>query len=94
MWSLLIPICLAFFYLLWSVSALDTCDDAHARCSSIPALWPFLLLYALFIAFDDAPEHGGRSSPWVRSMRIWQYFTEYYPATCVPFSCRTSASLM
>ncbi|KAH7105911.1 diacylglycerol acyltransferase [Auriculariales sp. MPI-PUGE-AT-0066] len=64
MWSLLIPICLILFNIL----------------CSIPALWPFIALYCVFIAFDRAPEHGGRSSRWVRGMIVWKYFAQYYPA--------------
>ncbi|EJD48089.1 diacylglycerol acyltransferase [Auricularia subglabra TFB-10046 SS5] len=65
MWALLIPICMIIFYFI----------------CSIPALWPFIVLYGLFIFLDGAPEHGGRSNQWVRGMRIWRYFAEYYPAT-------------
>lgn len=52
--------------------------------SSIPALWPFLAIYVAWIRWiDKCPEHGTRLSPWFRSSKIWQYFAEYYPASCV-----------
>ncbi|KAH8116371.1 diacylglycerol-acyltransferase, partial [Phellopilus nigrolimitatus] len=31
---------------------------------------------------DNSPEHGGRSSQWFRSLWLWTYFVEYYPASC------------
>lgn len=61
----LIPISLAFFFLL----------------CSFPPLWPFILIYVLWVIFDEAPEKGGRRSAWVRSWRIWDYYTSYFPAS-------------
>jgi len=54
-------------------------------CSSYPPLWPFMLLYFIWIRFDPAPERGGRMSPWLRGIRFWKFFAEYYPASYVPF---------
>lgn len=59
-------------------------DDITTSCvfSSIPALWPFLALYLIWVRWiDDAPEKGGRSSQWFRSSRFWRYFADYYPAS-------------
>lgn len=52
--------------------------------SSIPAFWPFLAIYVAWINWvDKSPEHGTRLSPWFRSLKIWKYFAEYYPASYV-----------
>ncbi|KAF8548717.1 DAGAT-domain-containing protein [Imleria badia] len=49
---------------------------------SIPALWPFLAIYVAWINWiDKSPENGTKLSPWFRSLKIWQYFAEYYPAS-------------
>ncbi|RPD58967.1 DAGAT-domain-containing protein [Lentinus tigrinus ALCF2SS1-7] len=49
---------------------------------SFPPLWPFLAAYWVWIAYiDKSPEHGGRMSPWFRSLRFWRYFADYYPAS-------------
>ena len=57
-----------------------------AAYSSYPPLWPFLLVYMIWIHIDSAPEHGGRLSPWFRSIRFWKFFAEYYPASYVYFT--------
>jgi len=65
LWSLLLFICSVIFFML----------------CAIPALWPFIGLYVVFIYFDKSPEHGGRVNPWVRGHAIWKYFADYYPAS-------------
>ncbi|KLO19104.1 diacylglycerol-acyltransferase [Schizopora paradoxa] len=35
----------------------------------------------IFVYFDKAPEHGGRSNHWFRSCLFWRYFADYYPAS-------------
>ncbi|TDL23700.1 DAGAT-domain-containing protein [Rickenella mellea] len=66
LWALLLPITLCLFLCL----------------CTFPPLWPFIIVYMLWVHFwDAAPEHGGRSSQWFRSMRLWTYFAEYYPAS-------------
>jgi hypothetical protein len=41
-------------------------------------------VYYVWIRYiDKSPEHGGRISPWFRSLKIWQYFAEYYPVSLV-----------
>ncbi|KAI5122490.1 hypothetical protein M0805_001399 [Coniferiporia weirii] len=65
-YELLIPIMYSVFFFL----------------CSYPPLWPLILTYVIWMYFiDKSPEYGGRSSQWVRSMRIWTYFAEYYPAS-------------
>ena len=67
--------------------------------SSFPFLWPILAVYMIFVYFDKAPEHGGRSNQWFRSCLFWRYFADYYPASYVRLSlsiddsCLSSAGL-
>ncbi|KIM90195.1 hypothetical protein PILCRDRAFT_174692 [Piloderma croceum F 1598] len=65
-WSVLMPLMLCVYLLLLS----------------IPPLWPLLIAYLLWILYiDNSADHGGRSSPWFRSMRFWRYFADYYPSS-------------
>ncbi|KAI0057261.1 DAGAT-domain-containing protein [Artomyces pyxidatus] len=66
---------------LWSTLIITTQALVLFLCS-FPSLWPLLLAYVLWALYvDQAPERGGRMSPWFRSMRVWTYFAEYYPAS-------------
>jgi len=66
---------------LWSVMIVLSAAAFLLLCS-YPPLWPFLAVYAIWGRWiDKSPEHGGRRSPWFRSLRFWQYFAEYYPAS-------------
>ncbi|KAG6840505.1 hypothetical protein C0991_006302 [Blastosporella zonata] len=68
---------------VWSVMIVITAVVFLLLCS-IPPLWPFLAIYLVWArCFDDSPEHGGRMSPWFRSLRYWKYFADYYPASYV-----------
>ena len=64
---------------------LGFCNAPHVpfTCRSIPRLWPFLILYVIYMFTDKSPEHGGRISPWFRGTKFWRLFAEYYPASCV-----------
>lgn len=76
--------------MLWYVAVLPASmlDSPCMLSSSIPALWPFLALYIAWIRWiDKSPEHGTRLNPWFRSLKIWKYFAEYYPASYVSGSC-------
>ncbi|KIY70162.1 diacylglycerol acyltransferase [Cylindrobasidium torrendii FP15055 ss-10] len=49
---------------------------------SIPALWPILLAYYIWIHYiDRAPARGGRTSKWLRNSKWWRYYADYYPAS-------------
>ena len=67
---------------------------ANSEGSSIPPLWPFLALYLLWVAIDGAPERGGRRSEWVRRWRLWDYYADYYPCSCVPLLCNILFKVM
>ncbi|KAG6877538.1 hypothetical protein C0993_006231 [Termitomyces sp. T159_Od127] len=65
----------------WSVMIVITTVAFLLLCS-IPPLWPLLGIYMIWVRFfDKSPEHGGRMSPWFRSLRYWKYFADYYPAS-------------
>ncbi|KAH7910231.1 diacylglycerol acyltransferase-domain-containing protein [Hygrophoropsis aurantiaca] len=66
MWSVMLPLTSFIFLML----------------CSIPALWPFIAAYLVWIFYiDKSPERGDRLSPWFRSLKIWEYFADYYPAS-------------
>ncbi|KIJ55483.1 hypothetical protein M422DRAFT_63543 [Sphaerobolus stellatus SS14] len=65
LWALMMAISLSTFFLLCSV----------------PFLWPFIIVYVIWIHIDPAPEHGGRRSQWVRRLGFWRHFAEYYPVS-------------
>ncbi|WFD26103.1 hypothetical protein MNAN1_001078 [Malassezia nana] len=48
---------------------------------TIPASWPFLIPYLIFILFDTAPENGGRPSRWFREWFVFRWFAKYFPVT-------------
>ncbi|KAG9020978.1 diacylglycerol O-acyltransferase 1 [Tulasnella sp. JGI-2019a] len=65
-WSSLMPLCLSLFLFL----------------CSLPPLWPIIILYMTWVfLWDDAPNSGGRPSPWIRRWRFWTWFAGYYPAS-------------
>ncbi|KAH9983907.1 DAGAT-domain-containing protein [Russula compacta] len=65
LWTTMIPICFCLTLFLLSY----------------PPLWPFMIIYIIWVQIDQAPERGGRMSPWFRTMRFWKFFAEYYPAS-------------
>ncbi|KAH7890989.1 diacylglycerol acyltransferase-domain-containing protein [Phlebopus sp. FC_14] len=68
---------------VWSTMLVNATCLFLLLCS-IPALWPFIALYLIWIFWiDTSPAHGTRLSPWFRSLKIWKYFADYYPASCV-----------
>ncbi|TBU39554.1 DAGAT-domain-containing protein [Dichomitus squalens] len=68
--------------IIWHVFPVPETHEAPFTLSSFPPLWPLLAAYWIWIAYvDKSPEHGGRLSPWFRSLRFWRYFADYYPAS-------------
>ncbi|KAJ7725259.1 diacylglycerol acyltransferase-domain-containing protein [Mycena olivaceomarginata] len=66
---------------LWSVGIILATVMFLLLCS-YPPLWPFLGMYQIWALWiDKSPEHGGRTSPWFRSIKFWTYFADYYPAS-------------
>ncbi|VDC05025.1 unnamed protein product [Peniophora sp. CBMAI 1063] len=66
---------------LWSTSIILSTFLFLFLCA-IPPLWPLIFCYVIWMLYiDSAPEHGGRMSPWFRSISFWKYFAEYYPAS-------------
>ncbi|KAF8909272.1 diacylglycerol acyltransferase-domain-containing protein [Gymnopilus junonius] len=77
MWSVMIVITVCAWLLLLYVLPPPCRLDL-----SFPPLWPILAAYYIWARWiDQAPEFGGRSSQWFRSMRFWKYFADYYPAS-------------
>ncbi|KAI0831885.1 DAGAT-domain-containing protein [Trametes gibbosa] len=66
---------------IWSTTIIWSITIFLFLCA-FPPLWPILVAYVVWIRYiDNSPEHGGRLSPLVRSMKFWRYFAEYYPAS-------------
>ncbi|PGH06588.1 hypothetical protein AJ80_08147 [Polytolypa hystricis UAMH7299] len=70
------------FVLLHTVSIALFLTSFFFSCA-IPLFWPLLLPYLIYISlFSDAATSGmlsGRSQ-FLRSLRIWKYFADYFPA--------------
>ncbi|KAI9360852.1 diacylglycerol acyltransferase-domain-containing protein [Zopfochytrium polystomum] len=66
-WIFLSPVALLLFY--W--------------CLTTPSLTPFALAYLIFIAFDTAPETGGRKIGLVRRLPLWTWFRDFFPMSLV-----------
>ncbi|ETW78817.1 hypothetical protein HETIRDRAFT_155947 [Heterobasidion irregulare TC 32-1] len=66
---------------IWSTMIITTAFLFLLLCS-FPPLWPFLAIYFIWLLYvDGGPEHGGRLSPWFRSLPFFKHFAEYYPAS-------------
>ncbi|KAI8097116.1 diacylglycerol acyltransferase type 2A [Halteromyces radiatus] len=50
---------------------------------TIPFLWPILIAYVIWIIKDEAPVRGGRRIEWVRRLKFWKYFAEYFPVNII-----------
>ncbi|KAJ9050671.1 diacylglycerol O-acyltransferase 1 [Entomophthora muscae] len=48
-----------------------------------PLLWPVLIGYLIFMAFDQTPETGGRKLDWVRRLPLWKWYADYFPARLI-----------
>ncbi|KAI8996481.1 DAGAT-domain-containing protein [Trametes punicea] len=66
---------------IWSTTIV-WCITVFLFLCSFPPLWPVLAAYMVWVLYiDKSPENGGRLSPWFRSMGLWRYFADYYPAS-------------
>lgn len=66
-WAVLLPISLAIVFLF----------------ASYPVLWPFFIVYFIFMNFDDAAENGGRRINFIRNLRLWSWVADYFPVRIV-----------
>jgi 2-acylglycerol O-acyltransferase 2 len=41
--------------------------------------WPLLIPYLIYVAFDSAPENGGRRFDIFRNSHFWRYFSDFFP---------------
>lgn len=65
----------------WSVLIILASSLFLYLCS-IPPLWPLLAPYLVWILWiDQSSENGRRRSHWFRSLKVWKYFADYYPAS-------------
>jgi 2-acylglycerol O-acyltransferase 2 len=75
-WMALLPICLIIYLYLFT----------------IPLLWPLLIMYTIWLYFDKAPENGGRRITFVRKLRLWKYFSGYFPVSLIKVKYLVAAS--
>lgn len=69
--------------LVW-IAALGTSFTVFFYLCTIRYLWPFIIIYLLWILMvDQAPEHGGRRSLLWRNWIGWTYFARYFPMTLI-----------
>ncbi|KAI9322117.1 diacylglycerol acyltransferase type 2A [Dichotomocladium elegans] len=52
-----------------------------ALLAAIPLFWPIVIAYLVWVYTDKAPSRGGRRVEWVRRLRMWKYFADYFPTT-------------
>ncbi|EGG14170.1 diacylglycerol O-acyltransferase 2 [Cavenderia fasciculata] len=53
----------------------------------IPIFWFFTIPYLIWmIYYDKTWEHGGKRLEWVRNLRIWSFFRDYFPVSLVASS--------
>ncbi|KIM68227.1 hypothetical protein SCLCIDRAFT_1186762 [Scleroderma citrinum Foug A] len=77
---------------VWS-TCFVLCTSLFLYLCSIPALWPLIAVYLVWMTWiDKSPEHGTRLSPWFRSLKIWEYFADYYPASGAMATFATEAT--
>ncbi|KAK9893982.1 diacylglycerol acyltransferase [Cystobasidium minutum MCA 4210] len=67
---------------LWG-SILPLCMFLFLYLCSVPPLWPFLIIYVIWVVFDRAPARGGRPSDRVRRMKVWKLWAGYFPISMV-----------
>lgn len=69
--------------LVW-IAALGMSFAVFFYLCTIRYLWPFIIIYLLWILMvDQAPEHGGRQSVLWRNWIGWTYFARYFPMTLI-----------
>eukprot|EP00128_Syssomonas_multiformis_P018907 Colp12_sorted_trinity150504_noHs@33052 len=48
-----------------------------------PFLYIFLAAYVVFICLDNAPSHGGRRVEWLRRLKWWKHYRDYFPSVLI-----------
>eukprot|EP01116_Phalansterium_solitarium_P011034 TRINITY_DN26644_c0_g1_i1.p1 TRINITY_DN26644_c0_g1~~TRINITY_DN26644_c0_g1_i1.p1 ORF type:complete len:348 (-),score=79.07 TRINITY_DN26644_c0_g1_i1:54-1097(-) len=57
------------------------CVIANILCILVPVFWWFYLPYLVWVFIDRETGHnGGRIVPFVRRLRVWKYFRDYFPS--------------
>jgi 2-acylglycerol O-acyltransferase 2 len=49
-------------------------------------------MYTIWLYFDKAPENGGRRITFVRKLRLWKYFSGYFPVSLIKVKYLVAAS--
>eukprot|EP01134_Creolimax_fragrantissima_P002738 CFRG2738T1 len=52
-------------------------------CVFTPPLWILLIPYTAFWLTDNAPETGGRRFDFLRRLKYWEYFRDFFPCILV-----------
>lgn len=68
--------------LLWHSSAIALFISLFWYLILIPLTWPLLVPYLIYILFSNAHRDGSSPairSPYLRSHRIWRFYTSYFP---------------
>ncbi|ORX88345.1 diacylglycerol acyltransferase [Basidiobolus meristosporus CBS 931.73] len=71
-----------FSVFLWA-SFLPICLSLLSICVIVPLFWPLLIFYLIWAYFDTAPRTGARRSDWIRNLRCWRWFVNFFPIRVV-----------
>lgn len=68
----------------WHVFTIPILTSLFLLCCSFPPLWPFIIIYLVYMFFDKSDQNGAaveRKSKWVAGRLIWGRFAEFFPIT-------------
>jgi hypothetical protein len=70
--------------LIWC-SMMSICIFLFFFVCSIPVLFwlPIIIYLTWILIWDKAPENGGRSISWIRNLKAWKLFADYFPAKLI-----------
>lgn len=75
LYALRISVLFFFCFAFWNVWL----GRWPSHLSSIPPLWPILIIYVIWMLFDNGPEYGGRANKFCRTSWLFKNFADYYP---------------
>ncbi|BFZ62851.1 diacylglycerol O-acyltransferase 1 [Saitoella coloradoensis] len=65
---------------LWHSASIAATLSFFFFLCAIPPMWPLIIVYLVWIVFDDAPETGKlRTRKWMKSLKIWRWYAGYFP---------------
>jgi len=50
---------------------------------TIPKFWPLIILYLIYIYFDNTAEQGGKRWDWLCNLTLWKWAAEFFPVRLV-----------